>query len=121
SVGIPDLAVAENGDVAICDQSYSAKYAGTDGHLVWDRVPDTRFTSLDYSPDVSGLHQIAIDFSGNVMLMEIDEGNLLKCASSNGAVIWKAPLPSTPAGLAMDDMGNVLIAGSTNFSGNVLG
>ena len=100
---------------------YTAKYAGTDGSVLWER---------SYSGPAN-LHEepaaLAVDNSGNVVVAgksansENDDLYLAKYNSADGAILWEK-LYNSPENdndfardLQVDNSGDVIVAGSAAF------
>jgi outer membrane protein assembly factor BamB len=83
--------------------SYTAKYAASDGALLWEK----RFNRSADGSD-AGL-AVAMDESGNVVVMA--SSATLKCAAADGALLWERRYTGNRA-LALDGGGNVLTTGS---------
>jgi hypothetical protein len=121
---IQAVAVDGNGNVVVTGLSvdsqyyqdaYTAKYAGTDGAMLWERT---------YSPtnrSAAG-QNLAVDASGNVVMTGYSISNIwdhytAKYAAADGALLWERLQdgPRIPGGLAvvvLDTSGNAIVAGS---------
>jgi outer membrane protein assembly factor BamB len=104
---------------------YTAKYAATNGALLWEKFYDGPAGSYNY------LMAAAVDSSGNVAVTggSISEANgdyyTAKYAAANGALLWEkrydGPGNSDDQAnaLAVDASGNVVVTGySVNTNGN---
>src|SRR4030095_11473307 len=124
---IAGVATDPTGDVAVTGRSkqnfipnyykfYTAKYAGSDGHLRWE-VKKTAGTGDDYS------HAVAMDAEGNVVVTgEVDAAvgadiYTAKYAASDGHLIWEKSYNGTGNNndvgnaVAVDATGNVVVTG----------
>ena len=96
------------------DDYYTAKYAATDGALMWEK----RYVRLS-SQDIA--RAIAVDGLGNVVVTGFSHGDwhTLKYAAVNGALLWEKRY-SGPANayddavaVAVDTFGNVVVTGTS--------
>jgi uncharacterized delta-60 repeat protein len=130
------LAVDDRGNVVIAGYSYSyssperrdfytAKYAATDGTLLWEK----RYNSPGNRQDAA--YALALDSSGNVLMMGFSESTFeqytAKYAAADGALLWEKRRPSVsaqrwlwslpvllpPSLVAVDGSGNVLVSGAS--------
>jgi outer membrane protein assembly factor BamB len=100
---------------------YTAKYAGTDGALIWE----TRYNAFPGSEEAGGA--VAVDASGNVLVAGYSSPNATnlfkydfytaKYAAANGALLWEkrynGPANQTDlaSSVAVDASGNVIVTG----------
>ena len=104
---------------------YTAKYAATDGALLWEKRYDGPANVDDYPT------ALAVDSSGNVVVTGISNGGesgndyyTAKYASADGALLWEnrynGPANSEDFAktVAVDRSGNVVVTGSSIVSGS---
>ncbi len=102
------------------DELYLARLAGEDGAIEWEESFGSESGSQAYD--------VALDASGNIILVARIAGNLYgetnpggfdtlveKRSAANGAIIWSSVFGTAsgeePAGLALDSSGNVYVGG----------
>jgi hypothetical protein len=109
---------------------YTAKYAGTDGALIWE----TRYNAFPGSEEAGGT--VAVDASGNVLVAGYSSANATnlykydfytaKYAAANGALLWEkryngpanqTDLASSVAAANSKDFGHAV---AVDVSGNVV-
>jgi hypothetical protein len=110
---------SSNGEANFDYDYYTAKYAGSDGALLWEK----RYSSPgDYNDNAQA---VAFDENGNVVvtgssaaLSDSDTGERLsdyytaKYAASNGMLLWEKRYNGPgPSALAVDASGNVVVTG----------
>jgi len=124
NVGGTALAVDGSGNAVVAGGSdfdfYTAKYAATDGALLWAQ----RYNGPDNGYNEA--RAVAVDGSGNVMVTErvIGSGGdyiydyyTAKYAAANGALLWEkryngpANRDDNPSAVAVDGSGNVMVTG----------
>ncbi len=105
---------------------YTAKYATSDGTLLWQQ----RYTGLGNGNDKAVA--VAVDGNGNVIVTGISEDILIdgvsdsvyytaKYAAINGALLWEQRHHrGAPSALALDADGNVIVTGSDAGSNSFL-
>jgi uncharacterized delta-60 repeat protein len=98
---------------------YTAKYAVTNGALLWERRTADTNGARDYG------RYVAVDATGNVIVTGVSYNGsnrdfyTAKYAAANGALLWDrrydGPVLGTdePAALAVDADGNVLVTGTS--------
>ncbi len=106
------------------DDIYTAKYAGTDGALLWEKRYNGPINWDDRG------HHVAVDSGGNVIITgfsRYDHGNVApdpdfytaKYAAADGALLWEkrynGPANDTDAAynVAVDTAGNVAVTGAS--------
>lgn len=98
--------------------TYAAKYRGTDGALLWERIDPIHLNSfID--------NGIAVDSKDNVILIGGDKGvwRIVKYAAADGASIWDRQYKISevdeggPNSVAVDAGGNVIVCGSMLTAG----
>jgi len=95
-------------------ESYTAKYAATDGALLWERRgPDEPY----YEPFPA---KLAVDGNGNVVVTGSSGGDYYtaKYAAADGALLWEKRYGAAnsydyPKAVAVDGNGNVVVTGSS--------
>ena len=125
-----DLAVDASGDVAITGFShaggggtpfYTAKYAGADGHIVWEKRVAAGEAAV--GTDAGG----NVFVGGRIFVPKAGDGSqadfyVAKYASSNGALLWEKTYGGPAAGddgardLQVDSAGNVVVTGRVTLS-----
>jgi hypothetical protein len=124
------VAVDSSGDVIVAGSAnrsatdadyYTAKYAGANGALIWDRRYNGPSNAYDYASAV------AVDAIGNVSVTGGSGSDVYtaKYAAANGALLWERRYSGPPswrweegAAVAMDRHGNVVVTG---YAGNTSG
>jgi uncharacterized delta-60 repeat protein len=109
---------------------YTAKYAATNGALLWERRYSGPYTGIGDGSDVPVA--LAIDVEGNVLVTGFSEINSFdpdyytaKYAAADGALLWErryngpANASDMPAALVLDSFGNAIVTGASvgNSSG----
>ena len=87
---------------------YTAKYAATDGALLWER----RYNGPANGDDIPVA--LAADASGNVLVTGNSAGTgayTAKYAAGDGALLWEKLSSFVAADMALDASGNVLVTG----------
>jgi uncharacterized delta-60 repeat protein len=93
---------SENGT----NNHYTAKYAVTDGALLWEQR-----NGRTVSPPYYNASAVVVDGSGNVVVTE--GGATVKYAAANGALLWeKSSTNHAAAAVVVDGSGNVMVTGS---------
>jgi hypothetical protein len=103
---------------------YTAKYAGPDGLLLWEKRyhgPGQYYFSgneVFHAPTDSVGTAVAMDSANNVIVSGSVDGNFFtaKYAGGSGAVLWKKrrrslDSSSVPTGMALDSADNVIVTG----------
>lgn len=123
------LAVDQSGDVIVTggswgigsnDDYYTAKYAGVDGTLLWEK----RYNGSASSSDLA--LAVATDTSGNIVVTGYSEGSgtaadyyTVKYAAVDGALLWEkryngpASAEDFAHAVAIDGSGNVIVTGNS--------
>ena len=126
------VAVDQSGNVIVTGYSwnavtnadyYTAKYAATDGALLWD----TRYDGPGTSHDVA--YAVAVDGSGNVVVTGYSSGTVdggvyytAKYAAADGALLWERRYDAftdayySGGAVAIDRDGNVVVTGFSGFT-----
>ncbi|HEX7860225.1 MAG TPA: PQQ-binding-like beta-propeller repeat protein [Verrucomicrobiae bacterium] len=125
-----DMALDSSGNVVVTGLSaasnffttdyYTAKYAATNGSLLWEKRYNGPANSYDQA------NSVAVDASGDVVVTGDSQGDFYtaKYAGTNGALIWEkrynGPANRGDSGIAvaLDTSGNVVVTG---ISGNFVG
>jgi hypothetical protein len=134
------LVVDAGGDVIVAGRSggpftsgfYTAKYAGNDGALLWERRTNGVAQSVavsaggdvvvtGYTGDNSSDRAVtvALDASGNAVVTGISSSRIYtaKYAAANGALQWESRgTNATLAAMVLDPLGNPLITGYVTIS-----
>ena len=130
SPGKPMVAMDGGGDVIVTmvlsagplllnDDYYTAKYAGTNGALLWEQRYDGPANGNDEA------RSVVMDASGNVFVTGESDGGAsradfytAKYAAADGALLWgqrynaSTPNYAFPRAVAMDASGNVAVTGT---------
>lgn len=109
--------LSSNGTNGYADY-YTAKYAATDGALLWEKRYDGPRHGDDYATAV------AVDNAGNVVVTGYSAGvatdndyHTVKYTAADGSLVWEkryngpANGPDITTALAVDDAGNVVVTG----------
>ena len=104
-----------NGDVVVTGyeytssskyQAYSAKYAGIDGAVRWEkRITDPTLNR--------GGRELVLDASGNA-IVALEDGLLCKYAAGDGLQLWRRLVAATAYELLVDDVGDIYVASSVS-------
>jgi hypothetical protein len=104
---------------------YTAKYAGTNGTLLWEQ----RYNSFSDGND--GAQAVVVDLNGNVIVTGYSASDYYtaKYASANGSLLWERRYTGPPTGanydianaVAVDTNGNVFVTGYSVSSFGVTG
>lgn len=123
-----DVAVDQSGNVVVTGRSangepnfdfdyYTAKYAAADGSLLWAK----RYSGPASSSDEAWA--LAVDINSDVMVLGYSGAgsHLLAYAADDGATMWDYRHGNSyVSGLAVDDFGGILLAGTTNSTDALL-
>jgi hypothetical protein len=101
------VALDRDGNVVVAGDAGFGKFAADDGALVWE------------STSIGNLTAVTVDLNSDVILTGIvREGSTtraytVKCASTDGSVLWEryAPTNSSLGAVAVDGRGNVVVTG----------
>ena len=102
--------------VAVQSDYYAAKYAATDGGILWQQIEVASIDSA-FSRDEPLLQDITVDSAGNAIVNQ--PNSLAKFAGSDGHLIWRQNFELGncalvgPAALAVDGADNVIVTGGT--------
>ncbi len=129
------VVVQGNGDVIVTGESYNAnknpdiytaKYAGGNGALVWER----RYAGPNNRGE--GGQAVVVDGSGNVAITGYSAGSgsdgsfyTAKYAAASGAILWERSYNTSTnnqydrRAVAMDSAGNVIVGGRTGIGPNL--
>jgi len=112
------LAVDSYGNVVVTGSSantagnmdyYTAKYAASDGALLWEKRYNGPADRDDWA------HAVAVDISGNAVVAGVSEDDYYtaKYAAADGALLWEkrynGPANGGASAVAVDGSGNVVV------------